>query len=293
MTISNPIVIISAARSGTKMLRYILDASSDIASCQYDANYIWKYGNYNVKHDEVVPSSIDDKQREKIRSFFYNICVMENKSRLLEKSVPNSLRIPFVRSVFPDCKIIHLYRNGLDVAADSRLCWQASAVSEDIQSNKDRIRKIKEFPITMAWPYLLEYCLNYGKKLLFNHDHVSSWGPRYDGIDKDVKEKSLIEACAIQWKKCVEHCCDELEKLEKGEHYINIPYDKMTYEPEKYINKILDFIKLSDGHQVLKRAKETITPKFVGFGDKTLDEHEIEKVKSIVSDTQHRIQNLE
>ncbi|GAB6095171.1 hypothetical protein JCM14469_14230 [Desulfatiferula olefinivorans] len=290
---AKPIVIISAARSGTKMLRYILDASVDIASCHYDANYIWKYGNYYVKHDEVSPNSIDNKQREKIRSFFNKICLLENKNRLLEKSVSNSLRIPLVRSVFPDCKIIHLYRNGLDVAADSRRCWQASAVSEDIQSNKDRIRKVKEFPFMMAWPYLLDYTLNYGKKLLLMHDHVSSWGPRYAGIDKDVREKSLIEVCAIQWKKCVEHCCDELGNLEKEKHYINIPYDNMAYDPEKYIKHILDFIQISDGHKVLKRAKETITPKFVGFGEKVLDDNEIEIVNSIIFDTQERIRYLE
>ena len=68
MNIEKPIIIISAARSGTKMLRYVLDASSDIASYPYDANYIWKYGNYNVDHDEILPRSINDGKKEKIRS---------------------------------------------------------------------------------------------------------------------------------------------------------------------------------------------------------------------------------
>ena len=186
MNIEKPIIIISAARSGTKMLRYVLDASSDIASYPYDANYIWKYGNYNVDHDEILPRSINDGKKEKIRSFFLKICKKENKPRFLEKSVPNSLRIPFVRSVFPTCKIIHLFRDGLDVTADSRLCWQASAMSERIQSKADRQRKLKEFPFAMAWPYLLDYAVSYGKMILFKREHISSWGPRYKGIDNDM-----------------------------------------------------------------------------------------------------------
>ena len=50
----NVIVIIAAARSGTKMLRHILDASQEISSYPYDANYIWKYGNFQLNHDEIL-----------------------------------------------------------------------------------------------------------------------------------------------------------------------------------------------------------------------------------------------
>jgi len=287
-----PIVIISAARSGTKMLRYILDASSVIASYPYDANYIWKYGNYSVRHDEIGPESVNENQKNKIRAFFLKICKKESVPRFLEKSVPNSLRIPFVRSIFPDCKIIHLYRNGLDVTADSRLCWQDTATSERIQSQKDRSRKLKEFPIAMAWPYLLQYIVNYGKKIIFRQDHVSTWGPRYEGIDDDVRQKPLLEVCAKQWIKCVEHCCHELGLMENGRDYINVSYEKLAYQPEKYLQRIVDFIDVPDKEKIIIRGLDTISTAFIKSWKNHLANGEENTVRTMISKTQDKIDDL-
>lgn len=287
-----PVIIIAAARSGTKMLRHVLSASQEIVGYPYDANYIWKYGNYKIKHDEIAPESIDEKQKDRIRNFFLRLCDTSGRPRLLEKSVPNSLRIPFVRSVFPNCKIVHLYRNGLDVAGDARLCWQDSASSERIQSKKDRLRKLKEFPLSMAWPYLLEYGKGYAKKTLLKQTHVESWGPRYKGIDEDVRNKSLIEVCSIQWAKCIEHCCRELQYLCYGKDYINVSYESLIMEPEVQLGKIVDFIGLPDGSTIINRGKETICSNFLNSWHDYLTRGEAEKVMPVVQAHQKLLANL-
>jgi len=288
-----PVIIIAAARSGTKMLRYVLSASDEFAGYPYDANYIWKYGNYSVKHDEIEPDSIDEGKKDKIRSFFLNICEKEGKPRLLEKSVPNSLRVSFVRSVFPDCRIIHLYRNGLDVAPDARLCWQDSASSERIQSREDRARKLREFPVSMAWPYLIEYMKSYGKKTLLRQAHVDSWGPRYKGIDHDVENKRLIEVCAIQWARCVEHCCFELDNLENGRDYINVAYEKLISDPAGQLERVADFLELPDGEKVINRGKEVIRADFVQSWKDYLSRDEYDKISGILNGPQELLDNLE
>ncbi|MBW2194906.1 MAG: sulfotransferase [Deltaproteobacteria bacterium] len=282
MGIDEPIIIIAAARSGTKMLRFILSASSEITGYPYDANYLWKHGNYRTNHDELQPDSIDDKKKNKIRSFFIQLCKKDNRPRLLEKSVPNSLRIPFVRSIFPECKIIHLYRNGLDVAADARMCWQDSASSERIQSKQDRIRKLREFPLFMALPYLLEYMKSYGKKMLLKQAHVESWGPRYKGIDQDVQNKSLIEVCAIQWAMCVEHCCFELKRFENGSDYINVSYEELVSEPANQLERIVDFVTLSDGEKVINRGKEVVKPNYMHSWKDYLSGNELDRISGIL-----------
>lgn len=288
-----PVIIIAAARSGTKMLRYVLSASDEFAGYPYDANYIWKYGNYGVKHDEIAPDSIDEERKDKIRGFFLKICKKEGKPRLLEKSVPNSLRIPFVRSVFPDCKIIHLYRNGLDVAPDARLCWQDSASSERIQSREDRVRKLREFPVSMAWPYLIEYMKSYGKKMLLRQPHVEFWGPRYKGIEQDVENKSLIDVCAIQWVKCVEHCCFRLKMIENGNDYINLPYEKLISDPEGQLERVADFLRLTDGRKIIDRGKKIIRADFVQSWKYHLSDDEYSKISGIINGTQTLLDNLE
>jgi hypothetical protein len=43
-----PVMIIAAARSGTKMLRAALGESSDFAEFLYDMNYVWKFGTITL-----------------------------------------------------------------------------------------------------------------------------------------------------------------------------------------------------------------------------------------------------
>jgi hypothetical protein len=104
----SPIIIIAAARSGTKMLRAALAASPEFVDFSYDINYIWKYGNYHIPHDELTEDNLTDDVRKFIRKRFQKLLVKSNAKRVLEKTVSNSLRVDFVREVFPNSKIIHL-----------------------------------------------------------------------------------------------------------------------------------------------------------------------------------------
>jgi len=54
--------LIGAARSGTKLLRTILEQSDEIGVIPYDMNYIWKYGHYDINHDEL--NFIDPNTKE-------------------------------------------------------------------------------------------------------------------------------------------------------------------------------------------------------------------------------------
>ena len=51
----DPIIILGAARSGTKMLRKALASHPDLHAIPYDINYVWKYGSYQLPHDELRP----------------------------------------------------------------------------------------------------------------------------------------------------------------------------------------------------------------------------------------------
>ena len=133
----SPVIIIAAARSGTKMLRAALAASPVFVDFPYDINYVWKYQNYDINHDELTEENLTPTIKKFIRNRFEKLVLKKDSKRVLEKTVSNSLRVDFVRAVFPKCKIIHLYRDGHDVAADARLCWQSSALSTRIQTRKE------------------------------------------------------------------------------------------------------------------------------------------------------------
>jgi len=270
-----PIIIIGAARSGTKMLRAVLAASSEFVDFPYDINYIWKYGNYNIDHDELTPEDLSERTRAFIQNKFNKLLSQSSAKRVLEKSVPNSLRIGFVRAVFPDCKIIHLYRDGRDVAADARLCWQASATDDMIQSKHDLFKKIIDFPYIFASPYLLNHLKIYVSRKFSGKEHVSSWGPRFKGIRETIKEYSLLEVCGIQWSKSIESSLRDLLLLDEGNDFINIRYEDFVQEPLVELEKIRDFLQVDDFDSIMKSAEKVITPKFVGFWKETITQEEM------------------
>lgn len=257
-----PVIIISAARSGSKLLRSIIAASERFSVCGYDANYVWKYGSYSVEHDELSPADVSQAQAHRIRAFFERLRRGQEGKPLLEKTVSNSLRVHFVRKVYPDAKFIHLHRGGLQAVASTLACWQEDATSSRVQTSSDRRRKLKEFPFSMAWRYLLEYSRRYAKKRLLMQEHVESWGPRYLGIDEDLSARPLVEVCAIQWSRCVEKASESFtNSLDRIEH-INVGYEDLISDPEREIQRIGDFLAVKDMRKSISHAQKVIDPKF-------------------------------
>lgn len=118
-----PIVLIGAARSGTKFLRSLLAAGAETVAVPYDINYVWRYGN--ERHpDDALGSELATREIQRyIRATLPRLAVRtrgQSASLLVEKTVGNSLRVDFVRKVLPEARFIHIVRDGRDVVESAR-----------------------------------------------------------------------------------------------------------------------------------------------------------------------------
>lgn len=273
-----PVIIIGAARSGTKILRAALAASPELISFPYDINYIWKYDNYNIPHDELTKDDLTDEISKFIKNKFQSLCSKNYADRVLEKTVSNSLRIDFVKEIFPQAKLIHLFRDGRDVAASARSCWQSSMVSGKIQKKQDVLRKIIDFPVLSAWPYLATYSLTYAKRFFSRKRHVQSWGPRFKGIDEAVAKYSLIEVCGIQWARCIDLSLKSLSRMKESEDYIHIQYEHLMKDPVKELQRVTEFLEIKDAGPIKKFAKTNFSNKYMKYWEELLSPEEIKKL---------------
>lgn len=271
-----PVIIIAAARSGTKMLRAALASSPDLMEFPYDINYIWKYGNYHISHDELTKADLTDEIAKFIRKRFRNLQKKGDGKRVLEKTVSNSLRVDFVKEVFPDCQIIHLYRDGRDVSVSARECWKASMFSRKIQPSSNLFKKIIQFPIAAAWPYLFNYLSDYASRFVNRNEHVKSWGPRFKGIDEFSKKNSLLKVCAVQWARSVELSLKSLSYLKVNYDYVNLRYEDLVTDPVKELGKIAEFLRIKHFEPVKEYARKKIEDSYVGCWRKRLSQEEIE-----------------
>lgn len=119
----DPIFIAGTYRSGTTLIRYILDSHSNICcppeSCFLqlleplisDENAIQGFGSMGFDEEHIT-----QRISEFSSYFFLNYSASKGKSRWADKTPEYVNVLPFIKKLYPSGKYILIYRNGLDSA---------------------------------------------------------------------------------------------------------------------------------------------------------------------------------
>ena len=241
----------------------MLASSDQIQVVPYDINYIWKYSNNHLFHDELGEQNLDTKTSDYIRRHILKFATGEKEKYVVEKTVSNSLRVNFVTSVFPDAKLIHLYRDGRDASLSALGCWTSSVLDSRNQPLYTYIEKLLKFPYLTASGYLAQRCKELLARQLSSKNHYY-WGPRFKGIEELVCRKSLPEVCAYQWAKCIDNTLSQLDKYQIGSDYIPVKYENLVHKPEAEITKICDYIGINDVKKVADFACNEVNVSSIG-----------------------------
>jgi len=90
-----------------------------------EAEEVWQpdYSDFHADHSkgdkDVVP---EDAFR--IRSIFKYVKFLKQKEYFVNKHPISSVRILYIREIFPDCKFLHIYRDGRAVVASQMNCME-------------------------------------------------------------------------------------------------------------------------------------------------------------------------
>lgn len=106
--------IIGCARSGTSILGELIAAHPEVRYI-FEAHEIWEQAGpgENDSH-RLTAEHATPEVRKRIRAWFQ--AQQGTASLIVEKCPRNVLRVPFLREVFPEAKILHIVRDGRDVA---------------------------------------------------------------------------------------------------------------------------------------------------------------------------------
>lgn len=190
-----PIVVIGAARSGTKIVRDALAVASGGGAVPYDVGFVWRHGNESSPHDMLRPEDVRPKTRRLVRAYLSKYA---RDGIVIEKTVGNTLRVPFVTAILPNASFVYVERDGVDVAMSTRREWLADS------DYRYLAKKLRHFP----WRLLPTYGVKFVRAQTIGRDkatgHVATWGPRYPGIDGDLQDVGLLRVCARQWRTSVQ-----------------------------------------------------------------------------------------
>jgi hypothetical protein len=107
-------LVVGCARSGTSILGELIASHPDVMYV-FEAVTIWEQGGMgeNESHRLTAAHATPD-----IKEAIHRWAETTGRDALMlvEKSPRNILRIPYVREIFPQARIIHIVRDGRDVA---------------------------------------------------------------------------------------------------------------------------------------------------------------------------------
>lgn len=232
-----PVIVIGCNRSGTTLLFNNLSAHPDTWSLYIESQDIF-YRHYPIHPQcgdrlEQPPSPEIAKD---IRRYFYrqshnkerfkdapllrylprkllqrplNPLYKRAPIRLVEKTPANSLRIPFLVSLFPDARFLFLVRRGEDVVSSLMEGWKNWSRTGDGEWRFGR------------WHYLVP----------------PDW--------QDWRDRSLPEICAYQWVKSTMTAWEDLNRHRAGD-FLLLRHEELMADPYAGYRCVMDFCQLRD-----------------------------------------------
>lgn len=249
----SPIILVGAARSGTKFLRDILASGHGTAAVPYDVNYIWRYGAERVADDVLDPAALSSKRRRFIQKLLRSLAKARKGEILIEKTVASTLRVPFVDAVFPDARYVHLIRDGREVTESAMRQWQAPPNWSTLS------QKVRDIPIQNLG-YVVWFGWNFVKGLLSGRKGGKVWGPRFPGIDAMAERGPLARVCAQQWLESYARASLDLPNLAKADSRVfTIRYEDLI-QNDIALSKLVDQLGLPGKESILAHFHKKLQP---------------------------------
>jgi len=233
---NNPIFIIGAGRSGTNMLRDVLTTNPEYITWPCDEiNLTFRHGNIRKEDDLFTEKETNNAAVNYIHGVFKRLQNKNKEATIIEKTCANSLRIPFLNSLFPNARYILIQRNGYDVTASAMIRWKASIELKYI------LEKLPYVPLTDIPYFFYHFVINRLSQIFSADKKQKVWGPIYKEMISDSKKLSLDEVCAKQWVNCLEIANKDLDKLSKNQVF-KVKYANLLKDPKFEIEAILKWL---------------------------------------------------
>ena len=221
-SIKSPVFILGCGRSGTTILGNLLAQHSSVTylhepralwTSAYPETDIWTERAV-ARHGKLVftESDVNPRKTRALRKLFALEVRKSRRPILVEKLPINNFRLPFIRGMFPDCRFIHIWRNGLEVA-----------------------RSIEAMSIQGRWFRPDQYRWN----MLAEHAQSMPETAHAPALCQSYYEKGLLE-----WRVSTEAVTSFLGRLPK-DNWLEVPYSAFVADRLGTSERLTEFLRLT------------------------------------------------
>lgn len=250
MSLDRPIILIGAHRSGTTWMGQVLARHPKVAYWE-EPRHIWTWGNGATPDDVLTGADAAPRVVEHIRAAFEKFTRERGAERFAEKTPSNCLRIPFIRAVFPDAKIILLLRDGRSVLRSTAEIMRTGVPVGRVW------RRAIETPLR-DWPAQAPRAVATISRRL-RRKPMDYWGPRPPGWREWVGADPGPVVLAKQWAGSINAALDAAESI-PGDRLVRLAYEALMEQPREQMRRVVDFLELPEADALVEHVAQTADP---------------------------------
>ncbi len=244
----SPVFVLGTGRSGTTILGKVLGMHRDMLFLN-EPKAMWHsacvlddvMGSYQLGEASYTLDSTqaDEATSRAIRRIYSYALLVTGSGRVLDKYPEMIFRVPFVRAVFPDAKMLFLVRNGYD-ALRSIATWSKRAGRKSSGGIEDWWGLDKR-----KWNLLV-------RDVVAKDDDLADRAEAISGLTRHE------DMAAVEWAVTMRTGLRLMEE-QPGLLY-TVHYEALCGEPGPALCGVCDYCNLSDDPKFLAYAQRTLSP---------------------------------
>ncbi|WP_018237167.1 sulfotransferase [Ensifer sp. BR816] len=247
-----PIFLIGNYRSGTTVTQNLIGLHPDVVTW-YEPRTLWLYADPARHHDEFAEGDATEKVVRYIRGRFLEFQLRNGNRQIMENTPSNVLRVPYVHQIFPEATFLYITRNPFSCISSMELKWQRTKTFKGLK------RTLSVVPITQLHYYVGGFVKQILVKKILRQKYTPIYGPRYKGIDADLREYSKLSVIARQWARGNRKAREDLAKL-GNDRVLTCRYEDLMQDTETTLRRIYDHCGLTCSDDIVRAAKAMVDP---------------------------------
>lgn len=249
-TLDRPILITGTPRSGKTLVAALIATAPEIHWFN-EPLMIWDLGLGHRADDERRAEEATTDLRNKILTSCQSHLQASRKQRYLDDLSSHAIRLPFVFSIMPNARLIHLVRDPEDAIPEMLYGWTYRDSVIKAVARRWRGMKLQTLP-----QHLMRFFRNYISTRSTGKRHT--WGPRVPNLAEYIANHSPALVAAYQWKCMIEKAWHDLDRISL-DNWIEIRYADLIQNPDKEARRIALFCQLEDVDALVEHARGMIT----------------------------------
>lgn len=245
-----PIILFGNTRSGATLVQKLIASHPDVVDW-YEPNVLWLYADPGRIHDEFDEHDATHRVTQYVRKRFLHYQLHHGNRMIMEKTPQNLLRIPYVRAIFPEAIFLFIVRNPFSFISSVEYKWQRTVTGRGV------FRRLKDTPVSQLHHWLRRYLIQQFNKRILRKKYLPIWGPRYKGIQDDLKTHDLLTVIARQWSVCSARAEKAMASLVDGQ-ILRLKYEDFVENPISELERICTHCGLEMSSGMVNAAREMV-----------------------------------